>query len=125
MRRFAALLMAAGVTASMGVLADDLQPGKYTGSMTKMGYRNVEQWGIAVLIESVEQGVAKGVATRYKGNCQGDVPVEGKLEGNTLTLRETAKGGRAGDCGFRATFTVDGSKLVGKMGSGEPVELAR
>jgi len=125
MKTIAALLIAAGMTVSQCALADALQPGKYTGAVTVMGNRNIEQWGMAVQIDSVEQGVARGLATRYRGKCQGDVPVEGKLEGNTLTLRETAKGGRAGDCGFRATLTVDGPKLMGKMGNGDPVELSR
>lgn len=125
MRTFAALGLAAGMAASQCLLADGLEPGKYTGSMTKMTNRNIQQWGVAVLIESVEDGVVKGVATRYQGNCRGDVPIQGRLEGNTLKLRESSKGGPAGDCGFRATLTVEGNKLVGTTGAGEPMEVSR
>jgi hypothetical protein len=125
MRVAAALLIVAGAAASLVVLAEDLQPGRYTGSFTKQGNRNIEQWGIALQIDSVDQGVVKGMASRYRGNCKGDVPIQGKLDGNTLEIRETEKGGRAGDCGFRATLTVEGKRLVGKMGSGEPAELSR
>lgn len=125
MRTVAALLVAVGMAASQAVLADELEPGKYTDSIARMGQRDIEQWGVAVVIESVEAGVAKGVATRYRGNCQGDVPIVGHLEGSTLTLRERAKGGRGGDCGFRATLRVEGKKLVGTTGAGEPLEMSR
>ncbi|MCK7468453.1 MAG: hypothetical protein MZU91_10295 [Desulfosudis oleivorans] len=65
-----------------------------TAASTAPSYRGPRPRGLTIVIESVEGGVVKGIATRMEGKCRGDIPVAGKLEGNKVHLRETEKAGR-------------------------------
>ena len=124
--KVAAVVAAAGMMlVSAGVWAEEPLTGKYDGSYTSPSHRGPRPRGLTIVIESVEGGVVKGVATRHAEKCRGDYPVQGKMDGNKLELRETEKGGPAGDCGFKANLTVEGNKLVGTMGDGSPVEVSK
>jgi len=123
--KVAAVVAAGMMLVSAGVWAEEPMTGKYSGTWTAPSYRGPRPFGLTIVIESVEGGVVKGIATRMEGKCRGDIPVAGKLEGNKVHLRETEKGGPAGDCGFSANMTVEGNKLVGTMGDGSPVQVSK
>ena len=101
--------------------------GKYTGSYastTRNG--NTIQRGVELTIVSVDNGVVKGTAeVTRRGSCSGAYPMEGKLEGKTLVMRSTEKGGSASDCSFRLKATHEGNKLVGTVGQGSALELSK
>jgi len=100
--------------------------GTYTGSYTVpvSGY-GPQQVGMQLIIASVENGVVKGAATVYRLSCKGNYPMEGKYDGNKLVMKSTAKGGVAGDCIIALNVVQEGNKLVGKTGSGAPLQLSR
>lgn len=124
--KIAAIAAAAGaVFLSAEVWADGPTIGKYDGSYTMPSHRGPRPRGLTIVIESVEGGLVKGVATRHEDKCRGDYPVQGKMDGNKLQLRATEKGGPAGDCGFSANMTVEGNKMVGTMGDGSPVQVSK
>ena len=87
--------------------------------MRRTGIANVTH-SVTVEISSVEDGKVKGVATRNSTartpGCRGQYTLEGTYKDNKLSLRETEKGGSAGDCAFRFTGTREGDAFVGKFG---------
>lgn len=119
-----AALLAGLATAS----AQGLSPGKYSGTMTYVGGGGKTRTdGVEIRIDKVEGGSVQGTAARLtSGFCRGEVPVEGSLSGDKLTLR-TVKGAAEvkEGCGLSWEFKVDGPKLDGKSGSGASLQLSR
>jgi len=110
------------------VVAQQSLVGKYAGSFDVHTARGrVVPRGLSLEILSVKDNTVTGTAVNEStGNCAGEYSVAGTMTGNTLSLRETKKGGVAGDCGLRLELTVDGDKLVGTMGEkGNPVRLSK
>ena len=99
--------------------AQDSPVGKYTGSYETSGIANVTH-SVTVEIASVEDGKVKATAMRNSTartpGCRGQYTLEGTYKDNKLSLRETEKGGSAGDCAFRFTGTREGDAFVGKFG---------
>ena len=108
-------------------LAQDSLVGTYTGNYTVPGrYGNPVQVGVTLTIASVENGVVTGTASQSTGGpCTGDYPMEGKYDGNKLVMKETAKGGKAGDCTFRFNVAQDGNNWVGTTGGGRAIQLSK
>ena len=102
--------------------AQDSPVGKYTGNYETTGIANVTH-SVTVEISSFEGGKVKGIATRNStartSGCRGQYPIEGTYKDNKISLRETEKGGPAGDCTFRFTGTREGDALVGKFGQND------
>ena len=69
----------------------------------------------------MEGNIVKGTANYYARTCRGDYQMTGKLDGNNLGMISTGYGGTTGDCKFGFRATVDGGKMVGKMGSNDLV----
>lgn len=101
--------------------------GTYRGNVIFPGRLGDTPLGLVLAIESVQDGVVKANADySTRGSCSDRFPMEGKLEENKLTLRETKKFGRAGDCTLFLNLSVEGNKLVGKTGGpGHPVALSK
>lgn len=122
-------LMVVALTAGLAdVAAQSISPGKYSGTMTYVGGNGRTRTdGVAIEIDKVEGASVKGRATRnVSGFCRGEVPVEGTLDGDKLTL-QSVKGAaevREG-CGFNWEFKVEGQKLDGKSASGASLQLAK
>jgi hypothetical protein len=104
--------------------AQDSLPGKYVGSFPVQTNLGMQEVGVTVVINTVEDGKVKGTATLGGRGCAGDYPFEGTIKGDAIGLRGTQKGGRAGDCSFGFKGKVDGNRLVGTMGKNE-VELRK
>ena len=120
--RLARAMVLTALLAGNGVLhAQDTVAGSYVGSYDVQTPIGFQSFGITVVISSIENGVVTGTATRHRGSCAGELPLRGKYQGNEISLGATAKGGKAGDCGFGFKGTVDGNRLIGKMGSTELV----
>ena len=130
MKRLALASMIA-ITMGHGTItyAQDSLVGTYKGNFTVPSNIGDIQIGVQLIIASVEDGVVKGTLTQYGfgsgGACAGNYPMEGKYDGNKLVMRATAKGGRAGDCGFGFDVVQEGNKFVGKTGSGRPIQLSK
>jgi hypothetical protein len=105
-------------------LAQDSLPGKYVGSFPVQTNRGQQEVGVTVVIQSVEEGKVKGIATLGGRGCAGDYPFEGTVKGDAIGLRATQKGGPAGDCNFGFKGKVEGNRLIGTMGKNE-VELRK
>ena len=106
------------------VHAQESVTGRYTGSFTaQMQGRDVPV-GLTMVISSVEDGRVKGVATMDGQSCGGDYPFEGYLKGNAIGVRSNVKGGRAGDCVFGMTGTLEGNRIVGTIGR-FPLQLSK
>ena len=125
------LALAFLIAISMGhgtiTYAQDSLVGTYNGSYTYPGGRGHSPISATVqlIIASVENGVAKGTATTFQNASAGEYPMEGKIDGNKLTMKSTAKGGRTGDCTFGFNVTQEGGKFVGTTGSGYPLQLSK
>jgi len=111
-RACAAIALVCSVTA----LAQESIVGTYKGSFevhTNIGMMPV---GVSLVISGVDDGKVNGVATLGGRGCAGDYPVEGTLKGSEIAVRAPQKGGRGGDCSFGFRGTVEGNRLVGRMG---------
>jgi hypothetical protein len=108
--------------------AQNIAPGKYSGTMTYVGGGGKTRTdGVEIKIDKVEGGAVQGTATRLvSGFCRGEVPVEGTIDGDKLTLR-TVKGAAEvkEGCGFSWELKVDGQKLEGKSASGTSLQLSK
>lgn len=51
--------------------------------------------------------------------------MEGKLDGNRLTMKATEKGGTTEECTFRLKVAVDGNRLTGTTIRNAPIELTK
>jgi hypothetical protein len=118
-----ALLFSASTLAQEPVLS-----GKYSGGYTS---NRDTQIRLVLDIKSVENGVVKGTISRYSSanrapQCSGEFPLEGTLKGNQLRIRTAEGSGNTGpdDCVLRLHATVEGNKLLGKVGPNE-FELTR
>ena len=111
------------ISGAASAFAQESLVGTYNGNYELP--RGTQRFGITLVISSAEDGKVKGNAIFQRGNCQGSYPVEGGVKGNTIRVRATAKGGPAGDCFFSFSGTVDGNRLVGKMGNTTDVEFRR
>jgi len=127
MRAYRAVMMAAVlagfcITAS----ADDSIVGKYSGSFQNDNGKPV---GVALIIDSIQDGRVKGTLTRYRSGkssaCEGDYPMEGKLEGDLLAMKSTERQGLGEGCGFSFKVTVSGNKLTGTAKKDNPIELSK
>ena len=124
----AAIVRAAGFAGalllSFTALSQESLPGAYQGAFEVHTNLGIQSVGVTLKIDAVDDGKVKGVATMGGRACAGDYPVEGTLKGQQIAVRATQKGGRAGDCSFAFAGTVDGNRLVGKMGKYD-VELRK
>lgn len=125
MRLAVAMTMAVGMMAPALVSAEESVIGKYTGSFIVSTSRGPIRTGLGLVLDSAEGGVVKGNAKIFDWSCAGDYPMEGTLAEGKMQLRSTAKGGRAGDCSLRLNLAVDGDRLTGTTGSGQPVQLSK
>ena len=109
------------------VIAQDSIVGTWHGGYSYIGKRNTANMGVQLNIASVENGLVKGTATllSHTAPCAGDYPMQGRLEGNKLSIRATSKGGRDGDCSFRLDVVHEGNTLTGTTGGGWSVKLSR
>ncbi|MHB1427544.1 MAG: hypothetical protein ACYCVW_02475 [Rhodocyclaceae bacterium] len=117
------LLSGIAMTMAMSAYSQDTILGTYSGSAS---LRNNKTAGIRLLIDSVENGVVKGTASRFqRGSCNGDYPVEGALKDGNLIMKASEKGGPAADCNFKLNVKVIGEKLVGTWIGDQPIELSK
>lgn len=72
--------------------------------------------GLSINITGDESGTVTGIAKNYSQNCAGDYVFRGTVKGTELLLRSQTKAGRFGDCGFNFRGTLEGNKIVGKLG---------
>ena len=112
--------------------AQELTPGRYTGSYTPPRYPN-SLISIVVEITSVEYCAIAGqgqrhfttrVGTRIREGCVGAFPLKGTVKGDTGDISAAEKWGPAGDCQFRVRGTVSGNWILGKIGPSD-VELPK
>ena len=115
--------LAAAVCGS-ACFAQESLPGKYVGSFPVQTNLGMQEVGVTVVIDSVEEGKVKGTATMGGRGCAGDYPFEGTVKGEAIGLRGTQKGGRAGDCSFGFKGKIEGNRLVGNIGKYD-VELRK
>jgi hypothetical protein len=106
-----------------------LETGTYSG--TYQGAGSNTRITITLNVQSVTDGLVKGTARRNTSNmrgatpaCDGEYPVQGTFKDGQLAVRETAKGGKTGDCGIGVRAKLQGNKLVGKSGPND-VELSK
>ena len=125
MRLTVAITMAVGMMAPALVSAEESIIGKYTGDFIMSTSRGPIRTGLGLVLDRAEGGVVKGTATIFDWSCAGDYPMEGTFREGKMQLRSTAKGGRAGDCSLRLNLAVDGGRLTGTTGSGQPVQLSK
>lgn len=116
------LTLAAGfaaiVAGSFAIAQDASLVGKYSGNYASDRSKDNP---VVLTIESVENGVVKGSVLRATtgargGRCSGTYPVEGTVKDGTLSVRSTATSGRGEECNFFFSGSVDGNKLVGRIG---------
>jgi len=119
MKKLAITLALTALCSASAVFAQDTLAGRYTGSFDFQTNAGLQKVGVTVVIDSVEDGKVKGTATLGGRACAGDYPFEGILKGESIGLRGTTKGGRAGDCSFGFKGKVEGNKLVGTYGKYE------
>jgi hypothetical protein len=100
-------------------MAQQLEPGKYTGTASNSRNSSV----LELEIISVSESQVNGKLVRYPRNkrqggsgCAGTFDVEGSHRDGTLTLRVVERGGAAGDCGGRLVLKAEGNKLTGTLG---------
>jgi hypothetical protein len=119
-----ALLASLAFTAAHA--ADSLTPGKYSGGYERTTRTGANTIGLEVDIKEVSGNKVKGVALMSRnGSCDGEYPMEGTFKGGKLSLKATQRGGKAGDCGFSFTASLEGNKLVGKTHGGSALTLSR
>jgi len=114
---------AALLFATFALAQEPALSGKYSGGYTSNRDTQVR---IVLDIKSIENGAVKGTITRYSSanrgaQCSGEYPLEGTLKDNQLRVRTAEGSGSTSDCVLRLNATVEGGKLVGKMGSNEIV----
>ena len=123
MKPIAFLFSAVVLAVSVPALAQNSLVGTYSGSQP---LKNNKTAGVRLVIDSVDNGVVKGTASRYqKGACNGDYPVEGTLKDDNLVMKAIEKGGSAGDCNFKLNVKVVGDRLVGTGINDNPIELSK
>jgi hypothetical protein len=119
------------VISSHAAAADSDLTGKYSGGYDVAVPSGTVRANVILNILSVSDGSVKAVLERITASrtarqppCDGQYPLEGTLKDNSLDLRATEKGGRAGDCGMRVRGTLQGTKLIGKVNQAD-VELSK
>jgi len=127
MRAYRAVITAAVLAGfCITVSAEDSIVGKYSGSFQNDIGKTT---GVALVIDSVQDGRIKGTLTRYRSgknnSCQGDYPMEGRLEGNVLTMKSTERQGLGEGRGFSLKVTANGNKLTGTAKKDNPIELSK
>jgi len=112
--------MIVGAVLALPAWAQELVPGKYSGTYQYSPNTSVN---VVLDIKSVENGVVSGTAssrsTARQQGCSGEYQISGTFKGNTLRVRSTEKGGAAGDCTFSLSATLEGDKLRAKRGQNE------
>ncbi len=122
-RLWVAPVMAIAMGCNMPAFAQESLIGTYDGTLHGVGAKN-QSIGVRLVIASVEGSIVKGTATRFqKGACNGEFPMEGTIEGNTLIMKATERS--ALDCNFKLSVKVDGNKLVGTGIGDKPIELSK
>lgn len=104
--------------------AQETLVGKYSGTFAVSSIRS-ETFSMKLVIDSVDGGVVKGNATPEGNICAGTFPMQGKLEGNKLSLRSTGKGSSLKGCTFNLDLVVEGNRLTGTTDAGDPVRLSK
>lgn len=105
------------------VFAQEALIGTYSGTLEGKT-ANSQKIGVTLVIASVDGMVVKGTVTRHqKGACNGDYPMEGSIDGNTLVMKATQKSDL--DCNFKMNVKVEGSKLVGTGIGDRPIVLSK
>ncbi len=123
MRSFVQVSLLVLATAAAAATAQTIAPGKYTGNKigtTASGKPDSNM--VTLTIEKVEGDQVQGVAWVGGKHCRVDVPAEGQLNGDVLTL--TGKSDKD-KCGFKWQLKVIGDKLEGKTGSGDVLNLSK
>ena len=92
-RLFCATLVAMAVSLAAGVQAQESILGTYSGSFTVPSMKGDLQLGLELVITAVKDGIADGTAKIHQGPCAGDYVMQGKLEGDSLQMQATTKGG--------------------------------
>jgi hypothetical protein len=104
------------------VLAQSLEPGKYTGTFSYLWMDKPMQDMATLTIETVDGNQFQGVAWLGSKLCRVDTPVRGRLDGETLTV--TGKPVKDG-CGVRWDLKVKGTKFEGKTSGGNTITLSK
>ena len=122
MSKVAAVVLASIAGALPLASAQDISPGKYSGSMSYIdrgGKRTTD--GVELKIDRVEGSAVHGTAIRYfvAGPCRNEVPVKGVVAGDKLTVQSVKGAPELGEgCGFKWELKIDGQKLEGMSASG-------
>lgn len=79
------------MSAPIGVYAQELLVGRYTGHFTVSSPfpgKDGRRVQVELVIASAENGVVKGTGKSSSNDCKGaEVPLEGKQDGNKLQIR--------------------------------------
>jgi hypothetical protein len=110
---------------SLGVHAQDVLAGKYQGTVLISTVRPDEPFSMELVIDNVQDGTVTGTATTIGNICAGKFPMQGKLDGNKLALKSTGKGNSLKGCSLDLDLIVNGKKLTGTTGNGDPVKLSK
>ena len=122
----------AGLLLTSFACAQELSPGKYTGSYVAAQAQNLQVM-ITIDIKGVENGSVTGMGERHtirqsgkrvQEGCVGTFPLKGTVKGDTIDVQSAEKWGAAGDCQFRLRGTVSGEKILGKIGQND-IELKK
>jgi hypothetical protein len=115
-----ALLVHAAVPSML--FAQSLTPGKYSG---RMEYRDKADRPrsdmVTLTIDKADGNQFEGVAWIGTPNCRRDVPVRGKIDGDTLKVR----GGEKEECSVRWDLKWAGDALEGSATRGRTIRLSK
>jgi len=106
----------------MSVLAQTIQPGKYTGRVQFVFMGKPVSHMATLTVEKVADERIWGVAWLGGELCRVDTPVQGRIEGGVLKLwGNPVKEG----CGIRWELKFVGNKLEGTLANGGTVTLSK
>ena len=97
--------------------------GTYSGTFTRSTNRGPVVTAIQLEINQADGDAVTATAKQGSGDCQGTYSLEGKREGDHLTLHAKSQDARAG-CTFDVDVTIQGQDLVGKKGQAD-IKLSR
>jgi hypothetical protein len=101
-------------------LAQQLAPGKYSGRVDYVAGGTQRNDSVSLNIEKVEGNRFQGSAWVGTPNCRADVPVQGKLDGDTMKVW-----GKGEKCGVKWELKLEGDKLEGTTSGGSSVRLSK
>lgn len=118
-----AILCAIGAASLAFAQAAPSLSGTYSGTFTRSTNRGPIVASAELTIDRVEGDAVTATAKQGNGDCRGSYALEGKREGDHLTLHVKSKEARAG-CTFELDLTIQGEQLVGKKDTAE-IKLSR